>query len=56
MGTIIFVNAADVSLFHVALRELGKADDWFRIAQINGMDDPDLSWIENVVPIKIPSN
>ena len=36
----ILVSPADVSLFHVAARELGSAKDWIRIAQANGIVDP----------------
>ena len=36
----ILVSPADVSLFHVAARELGRASDWIRLAQINGLVDP----------------
>lgn len=50
----IVVTAADISLFHVAARELGDACQWWRIAQSNGLSDPDLSRIETVQPLKIP--
>lgn len=36
----ILVTPADVSLFHVAARELGNARDWIRLAQANGIVDP----------------
>lgn len=36
----ITVTAADVSLFHVASRELGDATQWWRLAEINGLLDP----------------
>lgn len=50
----IVVTAADISLFHVAARELGDACQWWRIAQTNGLSDPDLSKVETVRPLKIP--
>ncbi len=36
----ILVSPSDISLFHVAARELGAAKDWIRIAQANGIVDP----------------
>ncbi|MFT8769705.1 MAG: hypothetical protein ABF459_01425 [Gluconobacter cerinus] len=50
----IVVTAADISLFHVAARELGDACQWWRIAQTNGLSDPDLSKVETVQPLKVP--
>lgn len=53
----IVVTAADISLFHVAARELGDACQWWRIAQTNRLSDPDLSkveTVETVQPLKIP--
>ena len=47
----ITVSGADVSLFHVAARELGDATQWIRIAQANGPTDPMLS---SVVTLTIP--
>lgn len=51
----LIVSAADISLFHVAARELGDASQWWRIAQVNGMTDPDLGRISQTVVLKIPS-
>jgi len=51
----IIVSAADISLFHVAARELGDASQWWRIAQVNGMTDPDLGKIPETVVLKVPS-
>ncbi|WP_231100584.1 hypothetical protein [Gluconobacter potus] len=51
----IIVSAADISLFHVAARELGNASQWWRIAQVNGMTDPDLGWISETVVLKVPA-
>lgn len=45
----ISVSGADVSLFHVAARELGDATQWIRIAEQNGIDDPMLSAVITVV-------
>lgn len=38
--TIKTVSAVDKTLFHVAMRELGSALAWVRIAQVNGLTDP----------------
>ncbi|WP_194259860.1 hypothetical protein [Gluconobacter vitians] len=51
----IIVSAADISLFHVAARELGDASQWWRIAQVNGMTDPDLGKIPETVVLKLPT-
>jgi len=51
----IIVSAADISLFHVAARELGDASQWWRIAQVNGMTDPDLGRIPETIVLKVPS-
>ena len=48
---VITVSGADISLFHVAARELGDATQWIRIAQANGLTDPMLS---TVVTLTIP--
>ncbi|KXV30588.1 hypothetical protein AD936_17030 [Gluconobacter japonicus] len=50
----IIVTSADRSLFHLAARELDDACQWWRIAEFNGLNDPDLSWIETVLTLKIP--
>ena len=39
----ITVTAADVSLYHVAARELGDATQWWRLAVVNGIADPMLA-------------
>ncbi|NVN02229.1 MULTISPECIES: hypothetical protein [Asaia] len=51
----IKVTAADVSLYHVAATRLNDATQWWRIAQLNGMTDPDLTWLPSPVPLQIPS-
>lgn len=51
----IIVTSADVSLFHVAARELGDACQWWRIATFNGLSDPDLGNVETLLTLKIPS-
>lgn len=48
---VITVSGADISLFHVAARELGDATQWIRIAQANGLSDPMLA---SVVTLTIP--
>jgi len=49
------VTAADVSLFHVAAARLGDAGQWWRIAQANGLSDPDLTYLSAPVFLDIPS-
>lgn len=55
MANTIKVTAADVSLYHVAAAQLGDATQWWRIAQLNGMTDPDLSGFGTPVQIVLPS-
>ncbi|QOF94191.1 hypothetical protein IFJ82_09525 [Novacetimonas hansenii] len=55
MATTIKVTAADVSLYHVAAAQLGDATQWWRIAQLNGMTDPDLSDFTTPVQIVVPT-
>lgn len=45
------VRVSATTLFHVAARELGSADQWDRIARLNGLIDP---WIAGPVELKIP--
>ncbi|MFT8712395.1 hypothetical protein [Komagataeibacter rhaeticus] len=54
MATTIMVTAADGSLYHVAARWLGDATQWWRIARLNGLDDPDLSGLAAPVPLVLP--
>ena len=55
MATTIKVTAADVSLYHVAAAQLGDATQWWRIAQLNGITDPDLSTFVTPVQIALPT-
>jgi len=55
MTTTVQVTAADVSLYHVAAAQLNDATQWWRIAQLNGMSDPDLSGFTTPVTLQIPS-
>ncbi|PYD78272.1 hypothetical protein CFR80_16740 [Komagataeibacter oboediens] len=55
MATTIKVTAADVSLYHVAAAQLGDATQWWRIAQLNGLTDPDLSNFLTPVQIILPT-
>jgi len=50
----ITVTAADQSLFHVASVHLGDAAQWWRIAQLNGLSDPDLSGFAGPVSLRMP--
>ncbi len=43
---------AGTTLFHVALRYLGDATQWTRIAQINDMEDP---FVNQVMTLNIPA-
>ena len=52
---VIQITAADVSLFHVAAANLNDATQWWRIAQLNGMSDPDLSRLEAPITISLPT-
>jgi hypothetical protein len=45
------VRVADTTLFHVAAQELGDATQWNRIAMLNGLSDPMLS---GVVELLLP--
>lgn len=51
----IQVTAADVSLYHLAAIYLNDATQWWRIAQLNGLSDPDLSQLVTPVMLTIPS-
>ncbi len=55
MATTIKVTATDISLYHVAAAQLGDATQWWRIAQLNGMSDPDLSDFVTPVQIVLPT-
>jgi hypothetical protein len=37
------------NLFRIAAEELGDATQWIRIAQLNGIDDPVLSGVVNLM-------
>ncbi len=46
------VMVAGGDLFHMALRELGDATQWDRIAALNGLVDP---VIQGVATLKVPA-
>ena len=52
--TTVQVTAADRTLYHVAAQYLGDATQWWRIAQLNGMSDPDLSDFTVPIALYIP--
>jgi len=54
MADSVTISATDVSLYHVAAVRLGDASQWWRIAQLNGMGDPDLAWLTGPVRIELP--
>jgi len=54
MPDTVTVTAADVSLYHVAAKQLNDATQWWRIAQMNGLADPDLSWLTAPVALTLP--
>jgi hypothetical protein len=45
------VRVSGTTLFHVAARELGSAEQWERIARLNGLVYP---WIVGLVELRIP--
>ena len=47
----VALDAAGVSLFHVAMRETGDARHWWRIAEANGLDD---FAVEGLVTLAVP--
>jgi hypothetical protein len=50
-------TGADVDLFHIALRELGDALQWYRFAQANGLSDTVIiGTVQLAVPQKDPTN
>ncbi|AOW47120.1 MULTISPECIES: hypothetical protein [Acetobacter] len=55
MANTVKVSAADGTLYHVACRELGDATQWWRIAQLNGLTDPDLSPFTMPVTLTLPT-
>ena len=46
------IRVAGTTLFHVAAQYLGDATQWNRIAALNGLDDPSLN---GVVELLLPS-
>ncbi|GAN66929.1 hypothetical protein [Acetobacter orientalis] len=55
MAKTIKVTAADGTLYHVAAIHLGDATQWWRIAQLNGLSDPDLSAFVAPVSLILPT-
>lgn len=45
------VRESGTTLFHVAARELGDAQEWERIAELNGLTDP---FIDALTELKVP--
>lgn len=45
MTASVNVGPSDISLFHVAADKLGDATQWNRIADLNGLDDPQITSI-----------
>ena len=54
MANTVKVTAADRTLYHVAASYLGDATQWWRIAQLNGLTDPDLSAFVTPVALMLP--
>ena len=48
---MLIIRVADTTLFHVAAQELGDATQWNRIAALNGLNDP---MIYGVVELLLP--
>lgn len=55
MANTIRVTASDVTLYHVAASQLGDAAQWWRIAQLNGLSDPDLSGFAVPIILHLPT-
>ena len=49
MARTIAISPSDVSLFHVAARELGDATQAERIARLNGLSDPAITALATIV-------
>ena len=49
--TALTVNAAATNLFAIAAANLGSADQWNRIAALNGLTDP---WITSGLTLTLP--
>jgi hypothetical protein len=45
------IQASATTLFHVAAQQLGDATQWIRIAQLNGLSDPQIT---GIVTLLIP--
>lgn len=45
------ITVAGGDLFHIAAQQLGDATQWIRIAQLNGLADPQIS---GVVTLRLP--
>lgn len=53
----VTVSSADVSLHRVALRELGDARHWWALAEINGIVDPMLDGVTDLlIPLAPPEH
>ena len=52
MARTILASGADISLFHVAARELGNPMQAWQIASLSGLTDPMLS---GVVTLTLPA-
>jgi hypothetical protein len=46
------ITVAGGDLFHIAAERLGDATQWVRIAQLNGLRDPQLS---GITTLRLPS-
>jgi hypothetical protein len=45
------------NLFRIALEELGDAEQWDRIADLNNLDDPWLTgWNDLKIPARLPNS
>lgn len=45
------ITVAGGTLFHIAAQKLGDATQWIRIAQLNGLSDPQIS---GVTTLRLP--
>jgi nucleoid-associated protein YgaU len=46
------IEVAGGNLFRIAAQYLGDANQWIRIAQLNGLNDP---WLQGAMTLLLPS-
>lgn len=48
MASYVRVTPADLTLFHIAARYLGDATQWVRIAELNGVTSPAITYSQQL--------